>query len=402
MPDSNLNSRKLSAKLTAEYYERLYTAKARGKLVAWATSIVPQELLETMNVEVAYPENHAAAIASRKGALPFLERAENSGYSNDICSYARVNLGYSQTLESEILNLPKPDFVICINNICNVVVKWYECLARYFNVPYILIDVPFNHEYEVNQSRVDYIKAQFQDAIVKLEEICGKPFDYDRFEKVMEISQRAARAWRRAMDYAHRVPSPMIGFNMFNYMALIVCLRGREEAVLLFETVAAEMEALMAEGKSQFPGEEKYRILWDGIAVWPHLAHTVSTLHGMNVNMTGSTYPDAWTILYDVGDLDGMAKAYASIMNNICVQRQVDLRTQILTASQCDGAVYHLNRSCKVMDFMQFDVRKRVHDATGKPYAVFDGDQSDPRNYAEAQYETRMQALVESMDEQKK
>ena len=36
-----------------------------------------------------------------------------------------------------------------------------------------------------------------------------------------------------------------------------------------------------------------------------------------------------------------------------------------------------------------------------KPCAGFDGDQADPRNFNEAQYETRVQGLVEAMEANK-
>ena len=36
---------------------------------------------------------------------------------------------------------------------------------------------------------------------------------------------------------------------------------------------------------------------------------------------------------------------------------------------------------------------------TEKPYVSFDGDQTDPRNFSQAQYDTRAEALVEIMSE---
>ena len=55
----------------------------------------------------------------------------------------------------------------------------------------------------------------------------------------------------------------------------------------------------------------------------------------------------------------------------------------------------------KLMDFRQYEVRRRVEGMTGIPTAMFDGDQTDPRSFSEAQYETRVQALVEMMDKRK-
>ena len=104
--------------LTARHYAEAMEAKKSGELVAWATSIAPQELLETMDIKVVYPENHAAVIGARKDAPIFLEEAERNGYSQDLCSYARVNIGYASLRESAAGNIPLPDFIFCCNNIC--------------------------------------------------------------------------------------------------------------------------------------------------------------------------------------------------------------------------------------------------------------------------------------------
>ena len=91
--ENTLTSKQLLAKLQSEHYAGAMQAKKEGKLVAWATSICPQELLETLDIDVVYPENHAAAIGARKDAPQFIANAEAKGYSTDICSYARVNMG---------------------------------------------------------------------------------------------------------------------------------------------------------------------------------------------------------------------------------------------------------------------------------------------------------------------
>ena len=46
-------------------------------------------------------------------------------------------------------------------------------------------------------------------------------------------------------------------------------------------------------------------------------------------------------------------------------------------------------------------MQRRVAEQTGLPYAGFDGDQADPRNFAKAQFETRLEGLVEVMEERK-
>ena len=75
---------------------------------------------------------------------------------------------------------------------------------------------------------------------------------------------------------------------------------------------------------------------------------------------------------------------------------------KIVNDFQLDGIIYHSNRSCKLMDFRQFEVQRRVEGITGVPSVIFDGDQTDPRAFSLAQFETRIQALVEMMEAKKK
>ena len=402
MPNSK-TSKMLLDELLKKHYDGAMQAKEEGKPVAWATSISPQELLTTMDIYTVYPENHAAAIGARKYAQGFIDYSEGNGYSNDICSYARVNLAYMELQKSEAGNIPRPDLILCCNNICNTVIKWYENIAKELGIPMILIDTPFNYEYEVNDRNVRYIRGQLEEAITRLEGITGRKFDYDKFEKVMEISTETSVWWKKAALQARALPSPMNGFDLFNYMATIVCARGTEEGRDLFKLWHDELKEKAAKGLGPWKDqEEKFRVMWDGIACWPHLAETYKVLKKYGINMVTSTYPDSWYIVYEKNDLDGMARAYSSNYVNRNLDFGVDNIVKLVEDYQLDGIIYHSNRSCKLMDFRQFEVQRRVEERTGVPSVIFDGDQTDPRAFSSAQYETRVQVLAEMMEERKK
>ena len=51
------------------------------------------------------------------------------------------------------------------------------------------------------------------------------------------------------------------------------------------------------------------------------------------------------------------------------------------------------------MGFQNVETAEMVKANTEKPYVSFDGDQTDPRNFSQAQYDTRAEALVEIMSE---
>lgn len=393
-----MTSKEMLDILVAKNMEDAREAKKRGDLVCWSSSIAPCEFIESMGIYTVYPENHVVGIAARKGAPELLTYAESKGYSNDICGYARVNLAYMDIQKCVSEELPLPDLILLCNNICETLLKWYENIAYSLNVPLLILDVPYNHDSEVSEENIKYVESQLYDIIHQLELICHKPFDYEKFEEVMEIASQNAKDWYDATALCAAKPSPLSGFDMFNYMALIVCMRGKRECGVTFRKLKEELIEKIKRGECGLHGaEEKYRIMWDGIACWPYLSHTYKILKNQGVNMTGSTYPSAWTLLYTPGNLKEMAKAYTSMGNNLSLEGQIDLRKRIIRETCCDGIVMHMNRSCKMCDFLQYEIGQVLKNDLNIPITTFDGDQADPRNYSKAQYETRIEALVEVM-----
>lgn len=389
-------------------FERARLAKERGEMVGWSASIFPQEIAETLGLNVLYPENHAAGIAARHQADPLLQECEGPlGYSNDLCAYAKLNLAYAAVLNGAgFVELPdggrmvKPDFLLLTNNICNQLTKWYENLGRQMNIPIFFIDTCYNHFDYVTEPRVRYVRAQIDQLIKDLCDFTGKPWDEGRFREVMEVSQRNSYLWERANNLMECKPAPIGGFELFNYMSAMVCNRGKESTTAILEQLNAEMEEHIAKGTSTFSVEEKYRVSWDGIACWPYLSHNLRTLKKHGINMVASSYGKAWAIEYD--DLDSMARAYCfASTNGDNATTMLSRRLEALKNFDCDGTIYHVNRSCKVMDCQMMEVQRQLSKMAGVPFTSFDGDQADFRNYSEAQFETRIQGLVEVMRQSK-
>lgn len=395
----NKRAKDLIRELMDQHYAQAIEAKNRGEMVGWAASNFPQEIPETLGLTVVYPENHAAAVSAKKSSLPLLEYAEGLGYSNDLCGYAKISLAYKDLKSCQALDIPQPDFVLCCNNICSQMVKWYENLAKELNIPLIMFDVPFNTEFEVTQPRIDYIKEQIRLVIKQLEELTGKKFDEKRFQEVMKISSASGRAWQRAESAMTAMPSPLNGYDFFNYMALVVCWKGKKETLHALTMLADELEEKIREKQSSYKGTEQFRILLEGIACWPHLGFTYKTLLKYGMNVVGSNYFTAFEKVYS--NLDEMAEAYATMTNCVNLEREVAMREAIIKQNHVDGMLVHLNRSCKMWNGFLYEIVRRIQKDTGVPAAFFDGDQADPRSFSEAQYETRVQGLYEVMESRK-
>lgn len=380
-------------------YSEAWEAKRRGEPVGWSSSKFPAEIAETLGLKVCYPENQAAAIAARHGGQRMCEYAEGMGYANDICAYARISLAYAAGAACEEKPMPMPDFLLCCNNICNCMTKWYENIARMHHIPLIMIDIPYNNTTEVTEDYVEYIRAQFIDAIHRLEEISGKQWDDNRFKEVCRTANRTAQAWLKACSYCQYKPSPLSGFDLFNHMADVVTARCKKESAKAFELLAAEYEEAVKNGTSTWHYEENYRIMFEGIPCWPVLKTLFTPLKEHGMNTTAVVYAPAFGFVYDT--LDEMIRAYCKAPNSVCMETGVEWREGICRENQVDGILVHYNRSCKPWSGYMPEMERRFRKDLEVPVVGFDGDQADPRNFSEAQYRTRVEGLFEIMEEQK-
>lgn len=393
-PDPNSAKYKLG-QIAAKAYSDVAEAKARGEKIGWISSNFPVEIPETLGIPVCYPENQAAAIAARGGGQRLCEIAEGDGYSGDICAYARISLAYAKLGSAPEQDMPLPDFVLCCNNICNCMIKWYENLAKELDIPMILLDIPFNPDYEVSDAQAAYVKGQFLDAIHRLEVLTGKRWSEERFQEVMRNSCRTSRAWLEATACAKYKPNPFNGFDLLNHMAVMVTARGKVEAADAMETLLREYQQNHEQGRSTFRAVEKHRIMFEGIACWPWLRVTSSGLKERGINMVTTIYADAFGFIYD--DFDGMVRAYCKVPNAINLELSRDKRVKLCRDTHVDGVLVHVNRSCKLWSGFMNEMSRQVGEACNIPVVSFDGDQADPRNFSEAQYDTRVQGLAEIM-----
>lgn len=380
-------------------YEDAIAAKARGEKIGWIASNFPQEIPTTLGLYCVYPESQAAAISAKGAGLEMCEHAEGAlGFSNDLCAYARISMAYADLTKcpNEEREMPMPDFLLCCNNICDCMLKWYENLGKMLDIPVITIDVPFNNKYDVDEKRIAYLGAQFRDAIAQLEEITGKKWDEARFEEVCETSRKIGKAWLQATKYLNYKPAPYKGFDLFNHMAVATMARGQQETLDALNAFNEECETFIKEGKTTFKGEEKFRVMFEGIACWPYLRATFSGLKKHDINVTSCVYGPSFAFEYR--NFDEMMEAYASVPNSTNLERSTELRERLCLEGKVDGGLVHINRSCKMWSSFMPEMARRISRDLGIPVVTFDGDQSDPRNFSEEQYVTRVQGLAEIME----
>jgi benzoyl-CoA reductase/2-hydroxyglutaryl-CoA dehydratase subunit BcrC/BadD/HgdB len=386
------------------YYSEAKSAKVTGRKVAWITSGGPVEPLIAMGVIPVYPENHGAMIGASKMGAGLCEKAEAMGYSNDLCSYARSDIACATVNGGPIGGLPRPDMLVCCNNICGTVLKWYETQARYFNVPLFILDTPFCHTGYFEEA-ARYVRSQIDEYIQFIEDVCGKKYDFERLREVGLLSFEGQKLWQAVLDTAAVRPAPMSAFDAFYHLALIVTLRGTKTAVSYYRNLLAQMKDRVARGIGVVP-DEKYRLLWDNIPIWPRVRWLSQKFASHNACLVADTYTSAWcgTMKYidESRFIDSMAEAYTRIYLNIGVDEMAKTVIEMIDKYDVDGLVLHSNRSCKPYSFGQLDIERIVGEERGIPCLMLEADMVDDRSFSESQIATRIDAFMEIIKERKK
>ena len=92
--------------------------------VAWVTSGFPGRAPPAARLLHDLPENHAALCGVTRIVPELSDAVEREGYSRDLCSYARTDLGCVATGRTPVGRLPRPDLLACSTNICQTVLYW--------------------------------------------------------------------------------------------------------------------------------------------------------------------------------------------------------------------------------------------------------------------------------------
>jgi len=378
------------------------------KKIAWVTSGAPVEFLYALDVLPLYPEQYGAIAGAAKDSTRLCQIAEEHGYSIDLCAYARTNFGSifspdPPTPLSEIDGkggLAKPDFLVAGNNICGTVLKWYQDLARIYNIPLFLFDTPPLTSDYIPPHYLDYITTQLQEYMEFIEEIVGKKIEHERLRETMRNSRKAVELWTDILKTGRNSPSPLNCADRFLLMAPVVSQRGTKEIIPTYELVLHEVTERVEEGIGAITIEEKYRLLFDNIPIWFNLYEFFNTLAEKGVVFPVDTYTHAWsTEFVETGDiLHDAAIMYSNIYLNKTLQHKIDLISHLATSYNCNGILYHSMRSCKRYSLGQPITRREVTEKTGIPGALIEGDMCDARNFSEEQAFTRNEALLEVID----
>jgi len=395
---SPLNTVSQTKMMMAMYIAKGNQPERLGK-VAWVTSGAPVELLRAMDFYTFYPENHGAVCGSYHQSVDIAIEAENQGYSRDLCSYARTDIGSVLSGKTPLGTIPPPDLLMACTNICQTVLHWYRVLAHHFHVPLVLIDTPFIYD-EAADHAVAYVQKQLEDAVPVIETVAGESLDMKRLREVTSLSRKASQLWMQILNRCQEKPAPISAFDQFIAMAPIVTLRGEAATVDVYGQMLEEVDERVAHGVGALKDERK-RLLWDNLPIWYALRYLSDFLGERGIVLAASTYTSAWGNLannYDPDDpFKSAALTYMHAILNCSTGDKMKTMMKMVHDFQLDGVILHSDRSCKPYSIGQVDQRDRFINEHGIPALLLEADHNDSRSFSEEQAANRLEAFCEML-----
>ena len=407
-PKKTKSGKKLTELITKEYIN-LHQGAHEGKFVVWVAIVVPVEIFQGFNnIVYAVPESHAAMCAAKGASSVLSEKAEEAGYSTDLCSYARIDYGsyLDKGKKSPTMGLPKPDLLISNNNNCSLIAKWFDIYHHELDIPHIVLDIPFCYE---SQKKDDYhyIINQFKGLIKILEDMTNQKCNMDKIREAVNYTSLASKHWKRYLDFAALHPSGITAFDTFVHMTPFLISRGTPDLLEHCKFIADEVEERIKNKIYPVPNE-KYRLLWDNIAPWHQLRKMSKRLAKLEANIVAATYTSCIGAIegsfdfYEFDNIDPI-KYLARIQNFSICPYGLNLRYKAMEKEikrlDINGVVFASNRSCKVYSIMQFDLKRKISENCGIPTVMIDVDHADIRKYDEEQTFVRLEALIERINE---
>lgn len=375
--------RGLLAKIIKDYY---LPTKEKSRPIYWLSAFAPQEVVTCFDVDVFYPESHAAVLAPRKAGGKLVSKSSGLGYDDSICSYMRVfasALKYDEPLPFG--SIPEPDGLVATNNQCDTLFIMWKQLEKRYGVPRCQLDFP-------SKSDGDYHLAQMKALVRFMEETTSSSIDEARLKTMVSNSAKSDRLWGQFLDRVYRGKANVALSTIANSFFLpIVVARSREDTASFFKLVAGQFR----DGPQ--PDDTMKRIYWFGYPLW-FTREKFPDLREYGAAIVANNYLRWWEIgLKDSSDpLRELARAYSRTYLNRSLDEKLDALMDEVKRYKIDGVIVHSNFSCKRDSITSKKVVEELQNH-GVKAMEFQADMCDSNKYQEGRFRLGARTFIESL-----
>ncbi|MFH1624970.1 MAG: 2-hydroxyacyl-CoA dehydratase family protein [Pseudomonadota bacterium] len=392
------------------HWAGLREAKERGEKVGWASGpsfIFPY----AMGMKCHFMAGYASYCGGIGAADELIKIAEASGDLPETCSYHRLHMGLAEAVKKGIpVNpqaiLPLPDLLVA-GRYCTEQSHYCESFYRRMGIRIAPLELPHIFRKEDQPRLKEFVYRQIKENVIPtLEEVCGKPFDYDRLSEILRILKEAATIRNKCFEFFKTKPAYWTLWDYAVSMAPVIYMMGDPESVPFYENLLKELQERKEKGiPALSPDGEKYRIYWDGWIPWAFLGKFIRkfTPNGA-VCLCGRypwemfTHPEVLDPEHPVESVVEWLYGEYGIANKMAGKGAVEFIGSLIEEYSIDGLVMLSSKSCRMWNFSQMDVIDALDKKYGVPGVIIEADMLDPAMVSDSQIDTRLQALFETID----
>lgn len=418
-PTGSVDARTAGQRLINQWLASLGTARERGQPVAYVFVMGNAvEILQSFGFALVFPEINSLQTGVRKAAPDFLAKAEDFGFSPDVCSYVKADVGLmlSHMQHPSGVQMPPPDLAIA-SNLCNVYIKWAEIWERHFGTPAFVLDIPGKRYAgwksapgsSTRAADTRWVEEQIRDLIARCEQITGQKFNPDRLAEIEDNVNEMLRLWIEILTLNQHRPAPYNAMlDGLTYMGVLNAYRGAREGVEFMRLLHAEMAGKVARGEGRVP-DERFRLIFSGTPCYVNMRRMIELFESH-----GGVFAAADYLTYAAGGLDSAGLFYdpsrplESLAEVSTLAAQMGLSNHFFShhtlAQQvkdyaADGLVYHGIKSCRTVATSMADNREYITSRYGLPTLYIESDLIDPRYWSDAQIKNRVDAFFEVLEQ---
>ena len=341
----------------------------------------PCELLHLYGLHPYNPEGFSCYISASHAEKAFMEKATEDGIPETLCSYHRVFIG-----AAEKGVMPKPKCIVSTNLVCDANNLTFRRLAKLYDIPHFIIDVPFS----ADEDSVLYVADQLRRLDLFLADITGKSPDEAALRNILEKSRRTIDLYQK---YQHVRGTKQIIQDLvtplYEFVAINILL-GTDDSLKYAQMVLDEARcAPPASGK---------RIFWiHTIPFWiPEMKELLRAK--TEVQIVGTDMATASLVDFDPKNpYEAMARRMVYNAINGPVERRIESAYQYAKDANADGTVWFCHWGCK-HTLGGANLAKKYFEERNLPLLILDGDGCDKANASNGGTVTRVEAFLEMLN----
>jgi len=405
--------------MLAKQFKDLSMATQLGKKVVY--TFVPgnlTELILSFDMLPVYPEINALQSGMRKKSAEYIRDAEKIGFSEDVCTYVKCDIG--MMLNGNIgptgEKLPPPDLLLLSYTGCFTFLKWFENLERlYPGVPVAMLHTPYQEDGLMTEDQINYMVKQMKEEVIpKMEMVSGQKYDHQRLSDMMVNSAKAEDLLVKILESAKNVPSPIDAYfaGVYYIGPIFTAFRGTDDAVNYYTELWNEVQERMRLGLGPVTPEgeikeEKFRLVVEGPPNWTNFREFWKIFYDMGAVIVASSYTKVGGV-YDAGfrhdpkePLESLAKYCMGVYTNMNLPQRVDMLEKYVKDYKADGFLINSIKSCNSFSAGQLMIMREIEQRASVPVGFIESDLVDPRYFSYANIKNRLESYFQMLGQRK-